>query len=159
MTFFDETVDNENYVKMLGDEFLPFLDRNNLLEISHLMQDGATPHTCNASLDYLHGFFGERIISGRYRERYGYGLTWPSYSPDMNPCDFFLWGYLKDRVYRNRPTTIIELKQAILDEAANIPADVLARTINNFKKRCEGVRLAKGRHIEHTRIMRQVHRP
>lgn len=144
---------------MLGDEFIPFLDENELLEQSYLMQDGATPHTCNVALDYLHDFFGNRIISGRYRDRYGYGLTWPAYSPDLNPCDFFLWGYLKDRVYKNRPRTIADLKQAIIDEASNIPPDVLSRTIANFKKRCYGVRLAKGRHIEHTLLMRQVHRP
>jgi hypothetical protein len=25
--------------------------------------------------------------------------TWPQRSPDMTPCDFFLWRYLKERVY------------------------------------------------------------
>ncbi|GBN65801.1 hypothetical protein AVEN_85675-1, partial [Araneus ventricosus] len=24
---------------------------------------------------------------------------WPSRSPDLNPCDFWLWGYLKDVVF------------------------------------------------------------
>lgn len=144
---------------MLGDEFIPFLNENDLLEESYFMQDGATPHTCNVTLDYLHDIFGNRIISGRYQQRFGYGLTWPSYSPDMNPCDFFLWGYLKDRVWKNRPRNIADLKQAILDEAANIDPGILRRTIANFKKRCEGVVLAQGRHIEHTPIMRQVHRP
>ncbi|PNF41627.1 hypothetical protein B7P43_G07619, partial [Cryptotermes secundus] len=26
-------------------------------------------------------------------------FTWPPRSPDLTPCDFFLWGYIKDRVY------------------------------------------------------------
>lgn len=143
---------------MLDEQFIPFLEENELLEGSYLMQDGATPHTCDLTLDYLRPHFGNRIVSGRYRQRYGYGLTWPAYSPDMNPCDFFLWGYLKDRVYENRPRTIPELKTEILAKASNIPPDVLRRTVLNFKKRCQGVRAAKGRHIEHTALMREVHK-
>jgi len=26
-------------------------------------------------------------------------IAWPSHSPDATPCDFFLWGYVKDQVY------------------------------------------------------------
>ena len=36
---------------------------------------------------------------------------WPSYSPDLNPAYFFLWGYLKERVYLDPvPKTIEQLK-------------------------------------------------
>lgn len=31
----------------------------------------------------------------------------------LNPCDFFLWGYLKDRIYRIEPTTVDDLKEKI----------------------------------------------
>ena len=24
---------------------------------------------------------------------------WPARSPDLTPCDFFLWGWLKEQVY------------------------------------------------------------
>ena len=34
-------------------------------------------------------------------------------SPDLNPSDFYLWGFLKDTVYKNHPRAIAELKQAI----------------------------------------------
>ncbi|GFT28021.1 hypothetical protein NPIL_164711 [Nephila pilipes] len=27
-----------------------------------------------------------------------WNLTWPPRSPDLNPCDLKLWGYLKDAV-------------------------------------------------------------
>lgn len=27
-------------------------------------------------------------------------LTWPPRSPDLTPCDFFLWGYIKDFAYK-----------------------------------------------------------
>ena len=28
---------------------------------------------------------------------------WPPQSPDLNPCDFYLWGYLKSVVYNQLP--------------------------------------------------------
>lgn len=156
MTFFDETVKHENYVKMLEDEFIPFLNANNLLSQSFLMQDGATPHTCNDSLDFVNKYFHERVISGRYLERFGYGLSWPTYSPDLSPCDFFFWGYLKSRAYINRPRTIDELKAEVMDVASNIPAEMLARVMENFKKRLVAVQTANGRHIEQTAIMHEM---
>ena len=39
--------------------------------------------------------------------------TWSLHSPDLNPPDFCLWGYLKDRVYEHNPQTIPDLKAAI----------------------------------------------
>ena len=35
------------------------------------------------------------------------------HSPDLNPPDLYLWGYLKDNVHENNPQTIGELKAAI----------------------------------------------
>lgn len=60
--------------------------------------------------------FKNRVISNRFPELFNCGWTWPPYSPDLNPCDFYLWGYLKDRVYRRSPRTIPELKVEIEKE-------------------------------------------
>jgi hypothetical protein len=35
---------------------------------------------------------------------------WPKGSPDLNPCDFYLWGNLKNKVYSNNPHSLDELK-------------------------------------------------
>jgi hypothetical protein len=49
------------------------------------------PHcTCCISMQALSSAFGDRIISC--------GI-WPARSPDLNPCDFFFWDCLKDKVY------------------------------------------------------------
>ena len=37
---------------------------------------------------------------------------WPPRSCNLTPCDFFLWGFVKSRVYANKPATIPELKSA-----------------------------------------------
>ncbi|GFX44290.1 uncharacterized protein TNCV_4376781 [Trichonephila clavipes] len=32
--------------------------------------------------------------------------AWPPRSPDLNPCDYWFWGYLKSQVHRDRPTSL-----------------------------------------------------
>ena len=54
-------------------------------------------------------------------------IAWPARSPDLTVPDFFLWGFLEDRVFRGRITTIQELKQATVDEVAAIDEDLWRR--------------------------------
>jgi hypothetical protein len=35
---------------------------------------------------------------------------WPPRSPDLNPCDFYLWGKLRNIVYANNPHDLEALK-------------------------------------------------
>jgi hypothetical protein len=35
---------------------------------------------------------------------------WPPRSPDLSTCDFYLWGYMKGKVYETNPHTLDELK-------------------------------------------------
>jgi hypothetical protein len=44
----------------------------------------------------------------------------------LNPCDFFFWGCLKDKVYNSNSRTE-ELKENIHTKIANIPAEQLQR--------------------------------
>ncbi|XP_043467054.1 uncharacterized protein LOC122501561 [Leptopilina heterotoma] len=59
------------------------------------MQDGAGIHRSKVALKTLRSLYGKRIIAlGTKRE-------WPPRSPDLTPCDFFLWGHVKAHVYSN----------------------------------------------------------
>jgi len=40
-------------------------------------------------------------------------IEWPARSPNLNACDFFLWEYLKSKVYEKKPRTAVDLKQNI----------------------------------------------
>ncbi|GFW12785.1 uncharacterized protein TNCV_3884951 [Trichonephila clavipes] len=72
------------------------------------MQDGATSHTANPVKAFLIQTFGEdRIVSRHCR------YPWPPRSPDLTPADFWLWGYLKSRVYLSGPSSLSELKDTI----------------------------------------------
>jgi len=60
-------------------------------------------------------------------------IAWPAQSPDLTVPDLFLWGFLKDRVFRRRIMTIQELKQAIVDEVAAIDGDPRRHMYSNFQ--------------------------
>jgi len=54
-------------------------------------------------------------------------IAWPARSPELTIPDFFLWGFLKDRVFRWRIMTIQELKQATVGEVAATDEDLQRR--------------------------------
>jgi hypothetical protein len=61
---------------------------------------------------------GDRLVSRRT------DFPWPPYSPDLNPPDYFLWGYLKEKVYASNPQILAVLKENIRREIWNIPGDM-----------------------------------
>ena len=73
---------------------------------------------------------------------------WPPRSPDLNPCDFYLWGYLKSVVYNPLPKTLDDLKANIVREIKKISKDVLTSVFLNFEKSCNLTINAYGAHIE-----------
>ena len=96
--FFDGNVNVDNYRAVI-EEFIAFLHgalSEREFDRAWFMQDGATPHTAWQSLAILYEHFGARVISGNFKRHFNCGMDWPPYSPDLTPCDLFLWGYLKN---------------------------------------------------------------
>jgi hypothetical protein len=58
----------------------------------------------------------------------------PPRSPDLNPCDFFLWGYLKSVVYNPYPKTLDDLKVNIEKEIEKINKNMLSSVFLILKK-------------------------
>ena len=73
-------------------------------------------------------------------------IAWPAQSPDLTVPDFFLRGFMKDRVFQWRIMTIQELKQAILDEVAAID-DLRRRVYCNFQTRLQQCIDVNGGHL------------
>ena len=98
--YFETSVNQHNYLSMLK----LFYDKHRKVKEYknyYFQQDGATPHTANAVQTWLTGKFGDKFLPKH---------KWPPRSPDLNPCDYFLWGYLKGRVYSPLPKTLDDLK-------------------------------------------------
>jgi hypothetical protein len=62
---------------------------------------------------------------------------------------FFLWGYLKSKVYEKKPRTTVDLKQNIREDVVAISPIMLQRMKQNFQKRL-GECVDKGRHFTDT---------
>ncbi|XP_069594588.1 bromodomain-containing protein 7 isoform X2 [Ranitomeya imitator] len=121
------TVNSERYLSMIQDYFQLALEAMEL-EDTWFQQDGATAHTARVTMNCLRQMFPGRLISLRG------DVNWPARSPDLAPCDFFLWGYLKSKVYINRPNTLEDLRNNIEAEIGRIPVDMLVRVHENFRK-------------------------
>ena len=93
----------------------------------------------NASLERA-TMFG--TVISRFRD-----IAWPTRSPDLTVPDFFLWGFLKDRLFRRRIMSIQELKQAIVDKVAAIDEDLRRRVYGNFQTRLQQCIDVNGRHL------------
>jgi len=96
-------------------------------------QDGATSRTARVSINAIQQIFGNRIISKNG------DIHWNPRSRDLSICDFFLWGYLKSKVYARKPRNIDELKNKIKEEIASIPLEVINRVVENIRNRLESV--------------------
>ena len=60
------------------------------------------------------------------------------YTPDATPCDFFLWGYVKDQVYVPPfPASTPELKVRIRIAIETITADMLQTVWNELDYRVD----------------------
>jgi len=75
-------------------------------------------------------------------------LEWPPYSSDLNSCDFFFWGYIKDNCYAKNPKTVSDLVAAIKKVVSNITDDILEKVCTSFRKRIEFCTYSNGAHFE-----------
>ena len=107
-----------------------------------MQQDGATAHTAHVSLDVLKRRFGDRILSKKA------AFPWPARSPDLNPLDFFMRGFLKARVYQAQPRNLTELKASIRAVLATVTRDMCQRVMTNLQRRLRGCVAAGGQVFE-----------
>ena len=62
---------------------------------------------------------------------------WPARSPDLTPCDFFLWGWVKEEVYWAKPRTMEKLEDQIWNVITNVPRDFLQKAVDSIPGRFE----------------------
>ena len=129
--FEDDTVDGENYLLMLQNFFLPEVRKLHKVRSIIFLQDGASPHFACDVRQYLDHQFPQRWI-GR-----GGPIRWAPHSPDLTPLDFFLWGYLKNIIYKTPIKDLNELKIKINNEIKSISKETLCNVFGNISKRME----------------------
>ena len=140
--FFDGNVTCESYLDMLQAQALPVIrELYNGIEV-YFQQDGAPSHYHRDVRSFL-----DKTFPGKWMGRRG-SVEYPPRSPDLTPPDFFLWGYLKDKVYARRPQDIDQLVQIIEEESQSIDGEVISRVFT-VSSRCQRCIRANGGHFEH----------
>ena len=86
-------------------------------------------------------------LPGRWIGRRG-PLEWAARSPDLMALDFYLWGYVKQKVYKNYHNDLDELRTSITYVIHSIQPDVLKTVFSNISKRLNLVIQKNGAHIE-----------
>ena len=110
--FYEGTLTGIKCGEMLDDRILPSIREacGNMRRDIWFMQDGAPAHRGLNVRHKLHEVFGYRVLGLGFRQE------WPPRSPDLTPCDFFLWGRIKNQEYSSPPATLEILRERIESE-------------------------------------------
>jgi len=119
--------------------------------ISHLTRSQLTPSAAVSHVGVLLNRVLEQRWIRRAAEADNHLLAWPPRSPDLTPCYFFLWGFVKDSVYvPPLPMSLKELRDQIAHAVQTITAGMLYRVWDEFVYRVDVCRVTQGAHIEGT---------
>lgn len=139
-----ETMTGERYVNILQEKVLPHFSTG-AGRLRLFQQDGAAPHYAIAARQFL-----DEHLEGRWVGRRG-PIEWPARSPDLTSCDYWLWAYLRQKVY---PTpgllypSINALGRQIEQQLNDIPMDMFRRSMRDFQVRIQNVIDKDGEHFE-----------
>ena len=127
-------------MQILNDEIIPRLFELCGYRVDHLwwMQDGAPCHRTNVVRNKLGEVFRNRIIGLRH------AVEWSPCSPDLTPCDFFLWDYLKNKIYETPLNDLRNLRDRIGRHVAEL-GDYPERIRNSMR----GMRKSCQKFLEH----------
>jgi hypothetical protein len=100
--------------------------RRKALKLFFIHIDNARPHNSKQSQECIQASKAKRLLH-------------PVYSPDRAPSDFFLFGYLKEKLTAFHCTTRDELKSAIMTISNEIDRETLLAVFNSRLERLEWV--------------------
>ena len=138
----DSTLNTLRYMELLDSEVTPHLlsitGPNELKDYYIWMQDGSPAHISWPAVVLLYQTY-DNIISKNS------DIPWPPYSPDLNPCDYYLWGRAKED-YLSSPN-IQHHKIAFENKMADISLEECQKAIDDFPRRLQLCLGAEGGHF------------
>ena len=120
---------------MLQTRMRPQLAKRKKLSSTIFMQDGTPPYFAIKVRSFLLATFSqERVISR------GCTHFWPPRSPDLNPLDYWFWGFLRAKVYHDdKPETLQQLRQKIIDICQQTTPEEFATGVSNIVSRLQAI--------------------
>ncbi|GBL85010.1 hypothetical protein AVEN_42252-1 [Araneus ventricosus] len=138
--FAETTINSVTYLDMLEMYAVPQMQQHQPDVI--FQQDGAPPHWGMIVRDFL-----DENLPDRWCGRGGL-IPWPPRSPDITPLDFFLWGFVKNIVYKTPVPSLDELKRRIVTAIQNVTPQMLENTWREIEFRLDVLRATKGSHVQ-----------
>lgn len=128
------------YQELLLERVFPYLRENHEHQLAQLIwqQDGAPAHRTLDSISCIRTQF-DQIIG------FNGDILWPPRSPDLNPCDYYLWPTVKARTSAHDDTDAALTE--FTDRMNAVTIDEIHRAIDNFPKRLEACIGADGGHF------------
>nr|CAI5841522.1 unnamed protein product [Callosobruchus analis] len=127
---------------MLADSIFPAIRALYGNDHFYFQQDGAPPHYHRDVRAYL-----DQNLSGQWIGCRG-PIEFPPRSPDLTPLDLFLWGIVKDGVYKRKPRNLDILWNEIQAVCREISLDVLIRCTESVVTRTQNCIDAAGHQFE-----------
>jgi len=114
-------------------------DIRELSEYFIFQQDGAPAHRARETVELLQaetpGFISPAL--------------WPPNSPDLNPVDYKIWGYMQEMVYRVKIRDLNHLRQRITEVWNEIDQRVIDESVNQWRIRLRACARERGAQFEH----------
>ncbi|KZC05884.1 hypothetical protein WN55_06673 [Dufourea novaeangliae] len=107
--------------------------------------DGCPAHYAHVARQVL-----DRQLPNRWIGRGGEFL-WPPRSPNLTPLNYFLWGTLKDMVYREPITTPENMKERIREACSMLAAGTIQNAVSSLINRLHQCINMNEHHFEHLR--------
>ncbi|XP_062820735.1 uncharacterized protein LOC103282930 isoform X1 [Anolis carolinensis] len=147
--FFEgNAVTGQTYLRMLQNWLFPQL-RDDCDDFV-FQQDGAPWHRHPQVRRFLNATLPQRWI-GHTGPQDSALFSWPPRSPDITPCDFFLWGYVKDCILVPPLATDLEgFKDRSTAAVLSVEEDTLRGVWDKLRCRLDAVRAAGGGHRGHS---------
>lgn len=143
--FLPDNLNGISYENFLRDELRLQLEDVPLTVRSQIIfqHDGCPAHYFRNVRQWLDQNYPQRWI-GR-----GGPIPWPARCPDLTPCDFYIWGHMKQLVYSTPVTTAEELRERILTAAQHVKNNFSTRvTISEVRRRLRACIRNRGRQFE-----------
>lgn len=142
---YDGILTSQRYLQILVEQIEPFIDNMPLIELNNVyfQHDGAPPHNAAIINNFLADNFANNWIANQGPNR------WPPRSPDLTPMDFFLWGRLKDLIFKHPINSRQDLQVAVLRSFESLTPIELMNSARHVQTRCRLCVRERGRQFEH----------
>ena len=143
--FFEGRLTGQVYANILQNVLLQLMEDVPLHVRMHMCVPhyGAPPHYALCSKQVMNEIFDEKCVGP------GGPAAWPPRSPDLTSPDYFLWGFVKERVMAIAPTTPGDMNERIRRVCTEITPQMLAVVRRSFHQRINKCLQIEDHHFEH----------